>query len=212
MNKDTNYYNSERNEIYPFIPDNIKRTLEVGCALGNFSANLKDKKNTESWGIEMEEKVAEVAQSKLDKVIIGAFEDVYTQLPSQYFDCIFFNDVLEHMAYPEDCLTKVKGSLAPDGHIVASIPNVRYIEVLIDLVFRKDWEYKNSGVMDKTHLRFFTKKSMIRMFEKCGYKVKSIKGIRSISPYCLTSLINLLLFNKIEDVKYKQFVIVATKK
>ena len=64
--------------------------------------------------------------------------------------------------------------------------------------------------MDRTHLRFFTKKSILRMFEDCGYKIQYIRGIRSVSPYCLTSIINLLLFNSLDDVKHQQFVVVAT--
>ncbi len=210
--QNTDYYSFERRDLYPFIPGNIKCTLDIGCASGVFSTNLKKEKNVETWGIEMRKDVAEIAKMKLDKVLIGAYDEVREQLPEKYFDCVFFNDVLEHMPYPEDCLKMVMANIAHGGHIVASIPNMRYIEVLMELIFKKDWKYKESGIQDKTHLRFFTKKSIRRMFEDCGYKVDIIKGINGVSPYCLTSFLNIISLNSIEDIKYKQFAIVASPK
>lgn len=208
--QNTGYYTFDRKEIFPFIPQGIKRTLDVGCAAGVFSTKLKEKRNPETWGIEMEKEAAEIAKLKLDKVLIGSFEEVSEELPQKYFDCIFFNDVLEHMPYPETCLKKIKTNIHQDGRIIASIPNMRYIEVLKELLFQRDWRYKDSGILDRTHLRFFTKKSIIRMFEDCGYKVDQIKGINGVSPYCLTSLLNKILFNSLDDIKYKQFLVVAS--
>ena len=204
------YYFSERKELISFIPSGIRKTLDVGCASGTFSEQLKKNFNTESWGIEMVEEYAIMAKDKLDHSLHGSFDDVYHNLPENYFDCIFFNDVLEHMIYPEDCLKKIKKNLQPGKTIIASIPNIRYINILKNLLFKRDWKYEDSGIMDRTHLRFFTKKSILRMFEDCGYKIQYIRGIRSVSPYCLTSIINLLLFNSLDDVKHQQFVVVAT--
>jgi len=206
------YYSGEKAEIMPFVPKDTYKTLDIGCASGSFSAQLKKVFNAETWGIEMVEQVALVARGRLDKVLIGSFDDVYKDLPKKYFDCIFFNDVLEHMVNPEDCLTKVKENLAPGKFIIASIPNIRHINTLKGLLIKKDWKYTDSGIMDRTHLRFFTKKSIIRMFDSCGYKIEQIKGTNSISPYCLTSIINLLAFNSLNDIKHQQFVVVATPK
>lgn len=208
--QNTEYYTSDRKEIFPFIPQDIKRTLDVGCATGVFSTKLKKERNVETWGIEMLETVGEIAKTKLDNVLIGSFDQVSDDLPQEYFDCIFFNDVLEHMPYPEDCLKKIRANIHPNGTIIASIPNMRHIEVLRELLFQKDWRYKDSGILDRTHLRFFTKKSIIRMFENCGYRVDRIKGINGVSPYCLTSLLNKVLLNSLDDIKYKQFLVVAS--
>lgn len=207
-----NYYTNERKEIYPFIPENITKTLDIGCATGGFSAGLKAVLNIETWGIEIVESAAKEADLKLDKVLHGSYDEVSCHLPKNYFDCIFFNDVLEHMTNPESCLLQVKENLAEGGHIVASIPNMRYVEVLKELIFKKDWKYKDSGILDKTHLRFYTKKSMRRMIEDCGFKVEQMEGIRSVGPYCLTSIINFFLLNKLEDIKHQQYVIVASVK
>lgn len=206
------YYAFERRNILPFVPPNIKRTLDVGCASGIFSSQLKAEKDVETWGIEMIEDAANKAKLKLDNVLTGTFDEVYDSLPKNYFDCIFFNDVLEHMAYPEDCLIKAKENLADGGHILASIPNMRYVEVLRELIFKKDWLYKDSGIQDKTHLRFYTEKSMRRMIEGCGCKIERMEGINGVSPYCLTSFINLLFFNRLKDIKYRQYIILASVK
>lgn len=203
------YYSFDRKELLPFIPKNIKKSLDVGCASGAFSAKLKEIGNTESWGIEMVKDMAEMAQLRMDKVLIGSFDDVYEKLPKQYFDCVFFNDVLEHMVDPGSCLTKIKNCLNDKGCIVASIPNIRYVDVLKELLFKKEWEYKDSGILDRTHLRFFTQKSIVRMFHDCGYTIKSIDGINGVGKRSLTSIANVLLFNAVNDLKYKQFVIVA---
>lgn len=208
--QDSDYYSSDRKEIFPFIPLDIAKTLDVGCATGVFSAKLKEERDAETWGIEMFKDVAEIAKTKLDKVLIGSFDEVSGDLPQKYFDCIFFNDVLEHMPYPETCLLKIKDNLHPEGKIIASIPNIRHIEVLRELLFQKDWHYKDSGILDRTHLRFFTKKSIIRMFEDCGYKIDQITGINGVSPFCLTSLINKVLLNSLDDIKYKQFLVIAS--
>lgn len=210
--QDITYYSLERKDIFPFIPSGIKRTLDIGCASGNFSLSMKTEFGVEVWGIEMETDIAEIAKTKLDKVFAGSFDDVCDNLPEEYFDCIFFNDVLEHMPYPENCLEKIKKYLAEGGHIIASIPNVRYVGVLKDLLFKRDWRYQDSGVMDRTHLRFFTEKSIKRMFEDCGFEINWMKGTNMVSPYCLTSIINILLFNQIKDIKYRQYLILASVK
>lgn len=210
--QNSSYYSFERNEIFPFIPQDIQRTLDVGCASGIFSTKLKQARGVETWGIEMQKDIAEIAKSKLDRVLVGSFEEVCDQLPQHYFDCIFLNDVLEHMPDPESCLRRIKSNMLPKGTIIASIPNMRYIEVLIELLFRKDWRYRDSGILDRTHLRFFTKKSMIRMFQDCGYKIDMVKGINGVSPFCLTSILSKLSLNSLEDLKYKQYIILASSK
>ncbi|MFV0418400.1 MAG: class I SAM-dependent methyltransferase [Dysgonomonas sp.] len=206
------YYSFERTELIPFIPKNTERTLDVGCASGAFSEQLKRMFNAETWGIEMAPKAALQAKERVNHIFIGSFDEVYDNLPEDYFDCIFFNDVLEHMVDPEGCLIKIKKNLRKDKPIIASIPNIRHINILKELLLRKDWKYTDSGILDRTHLRFFTKKSMIRMFDDCGYKILKIKGINKIGTFCLTSILNFLMFNIFDDIKYQQYVIVATPK
>lgn len=205
------YYILQRDELHPFIPDGITRTLDIGCAAGFFSAKLKqDRGDIEAWGVEMDESVAGQAHGRLDKVLAGSFDDVFASLPKGYFDCIFFNDVLEHMFNPEECLTKAKELLSEKGVVFASIPNVRHISVLRELLLAKDWRYKESGILDKTHVRFFTKKSIIRMFEQCGYTIGSIRGINCVRPFSLTSVLNVFTFYALSDLRFIQFLTIAS--
>lgn len=206
------YYCFERTELIPFIPEDTGRTLDVGCASGLFSEQLKRIFNAETWGIEMVPEIASQAKSRMNHIFIGSFNEVYDNLPESYFDCIFFNDVLEHMINPEECLMKIKKNLKEGKPVIASIPNIRHINILKELLLQKDWKYTDSGILDRTHLRFFTKKSIIRMFDDCGYKIMEIKGINKIGTYCLTSIINFLMLNTLEDIKYQQYVIVASPK
>lgn len=209
---DNPYYLSIRTDIQPYIPQRIERTLDVGCATGVFSEMLKETRMVEAWGIEMVEECAHIAKTKLDNVLIGTFDEVYQQLPNDYFDCVFFNDVLEHMLRPEDALRKIKEKLASNGIIIASIPNIRFIGALTEVLVKKDWKYTDSGIFDRTHLRFYTKKSIIRLFDENGYKINTIEGINGVSKSSLTNIIDTLLLGAINDIKYRQFLIVATPK
>uniref|UniRef100_UPI004049A7E5 methyltransferase domain-containing protein n=2 Tax=Flavobacterium TaxID=237 RepID=UPI004049A7E5 len=123
---------------------------------------------------------------------------------------IYFNDVLEHLIDPYTVLKKIKQKLSLNGVIISSIPNVRYHNTFMNVLIKKDWKYEDYGVMDFTHLRFFTEKSIIRMYEEAGYKIKLSEGInksRSIKPL----LYNIpFLFTQL-DIRYPQFATVVTK-
>jgi len=207
--QEIDYYDFIRDEMYIYIPQRAEKTLDVGCASGSFSEYLKKEKGSETWGIEMEQGAAKIAKTRMDHVLIGAFDEVKRELPGQYFDCIFFNDVLEHMIYPDQCLIDIKSNLKPEGKIIASIPNIRHIEELQELLLGLDWRYRDVGVLDRTHLRFFTRRSIIRMFENCGYNIDSIEGINPTKSR-LISFLNKIPSKIFDDIDYKQFAIVAS--
>ncbi|MEO8884776.1 MAG: class I SAM-dependent methyltransferase [Mucilaginibacter sp.] len=209
--KDPSYYKHTRNELLPFLPQNLDTILDIGCGTGNFGLMLKELYNCKAWGIEPDNTSALEAKGKLDGVINADF-DKNIQIPNnQKFDCIFFNDVLEHLADPEGALLLAGTLLKKDGQIIASIPNIRWYPVMLSLLRYKDFRYQNSGVMDKTHMRFFTAKSMVRLFEDAGYKVLKIQGINKDTGFIFFNILNFLLFNTQEDMKYPQFALVATK-
>lgn len=126
----------------------------------------------------------------------------------QQFDCVVFNDVLEHLVDPWEALGASINLLSPSGCIVSSIPNVRYYKVLKQLLFKKDWRYVEAGILDRTHLRFFTEKSILRLFHTCGYRVDVIKGInKSTTP--VVSILNILLFNLLSGCLFHQYAVRA---
>jgi 2-polyprenyl-3-methyl-5-hydroxy-6-metoxy-1,4-benzoquinol methylase len=207
------YFEIERHEMLRCIPQEASVILDVGCAVGSFGKLLKSNRSVEVWGVEINDYAASVAAQKLDKVICGPFDETI-DLPKNNFDCIVFNDVLEHLVDPYSALLFSKSLLCKGGKIVASIPNVRYFDNVWKLLVGKDWKYTENGVLDRTHLRFFTQKSIIETFNSLGYEVESIEGINPLeikhpSQFKKFMFLNYILFNQIEDMRYIQFAVVA---
>lgn len=207
--KPADYYKNERPEMLSYIPSNAKTFVELGCGEGNFGLQLKTRNNAEVWGLELEKSEGDVASKKLDKVLIGDISKTINELPDDYFDCVICNDILEHLVDPFTILNQLKDKLKAEGCLVASIPNIRFFNTLIKFVFGKEWEYEDDGVMDKTHLRFFTKKSIARTFQQLGYKIETIQGINDTKSLRYT-FANLLMLGTISDTKYRQFAVVAS--
>jgi SAM-dependent methyltransferase len=199
----------QRKEMLDFVPLECKRILEVGCGDGGFSSFLKERAGVEVWGIEIHPGAAAIAGEKLDKVLCGDFVELLkSDLPGNTFDCIVFNDVLEHFLYPAEILTGLKRILVKGGYVVSSIPNFRYIGNLWEIIIDKEFQYKDAGILDVTHMRFYTEKSIVRLHESAGYKVFTCQGInptRSIK----VKLFNLLMLNFFRDIFFMQFATVA---
>lgn len=199
------YFTNSRLEMRKFLPRSPATVLEIGCGSGAFRENLED--SCEYWGVELDAKAASVAENELNVVLIGAYDLVQNEIPQGYFDLIICNDIIEHVQDHDKFIESLKGKLKPSGHLVASIPNVRYLPNLIHLLFLKDWEYKDSGILDNTHLRFFTKKSILRTFAKHDFELELCEGINEMSrPGVFTvfaKLVGSLVFGR--DVKFLQF-------
>jgi SAM-dependent methyltransferase len=213
------YVEMERHEMLRYIPQEASVILDVGCAVGSFGKLLKSIRSVEVWGVEISEYAASIAATKLDKVICGAFDEAL-DLPKSKFDCIIFNDALEHFIDPYSALMYSKTLLRDGGKIVASIPNVRYFGNIWRLLVDKNWEYTQDGILDRTHLRFFTYKSIVKTFNDLGYEIESIEGINPLEKRNLDrpdraikfKILNYILFNQIEDMRYLQFAVIARPK
>ena len=214
--KPADYFTVERQEMLPFLPPNCRRLLDVGCGAGAFGQMVKRKREVEVWGVEPVSSVAAMASVKLDRVVVGTFCP-RSDLPQGTFDCIVFNDVLEHMLAPEQALRYAKSLLSRSGSIVASIPNIRYLPVLWHLVVRGGWKYEDCGVLDRTHVRFFTRSSIIAMFQSEGYVVSIALGINPYAGIPRASkrlwrayeFMDALSFRKFNDLRFQQFAVVA---
>jgi len=210
-NKPEGYYDNVRVEMIQYMPKQPKTIIDIGCGNGAFAEVLKEQTGAEVWGIEYMDREAQVAKDKLYKVYSGKCEDYIDKLPDEYFDVVYFNDILEHLVDPYMVLDKIKKKLSKGGVVISSIPNVRYHNTFMRLLIKKDWRYEDFGVMDRTHLRFFTKKSIRAMYEDLGYTVVINTGInrsKSIKPY----LYNIpVLFTQL-DIRYPQYATVATLK
>lgn len=205
------YYQRQRREIEPFIPPGVRRVLDVGCGQGFFGEMLKSTREIEVWGIELDSVSAKEASRRLDHALIGDVEQNLNSLRNEYFDCIVFNDVLEHLVDPWNILRLIKSKLSSGGVVVCSIPNIRYFYALRELLFDKQWPYREYGIFDRTHLRFFTYKSMIDLFNASEFNVIKIEGINGFDSWKF-SMLNMFFLNNIADMRYEQFVVIARPK
>ncbi|MBU0500869.1 MAG: class I SAM-dependent methyltransferase [Gammaproteobacteria bacterium] len=178
MNSTAAYYQFERQEVAILLPSTYSRVLEIGCGAGRFRGNLS--LEHEYWGVEPVKSEAMLASDSLDKVLIGTYDGVFNDIPDDYFDLVICNDVIEHLPDHDSFLQTIKRKMTKAGYLVASIPNVRHIENLFELLFRKDWKYQDAGILDRTHLRFFTRKSLKRTLLENGYTIESVVGL---NPY-----------------------------
>lgn len=199
------YYQHGRAELIRFIPDQYNRVLEIGCATGSFWQYL-DTSKAEIWGIEPNEKAAKNASANAHTVLTGFFEQHVDALPDGYFDLVICNDVIEHLPDHDAFFQTIKTKMTSDATLIGSMPNVRYYKTLRSLLFDRDWPYADRGVLDRTHLRFFTKKSMLRSFAENDFLVEDFAGINSPNRFkSFILILNLLLLGTAWDSRFMQF-------
>lgn len=167
------YYRGSRSDVFALVPEGVLRVLEIGCGSGRFRDNFSS--SVEYWGVEPVCTAAKEAE-KLTKVLVGTLEEVADQIPDNYFDLIVCNDVIEHIFDTEKTFSILKSKMTESARLVGSLPNVRSVWVLLGLLFCKDWRYRDSGVLDCTHVRFFTFKSAKRMLVENGFTIEVFKG------------------------------------
>lgn len=205
---DPGYFQHLRQEMLAYVPATPGRLLDVGCGAGAFAAACKLRSGCETWGIERNPEAATVAAGHLDRVLTGDAQRLVTELPPAHFDVVVCNDVLEHLAEPEELLVALRRTLRRDGVVVASIPNIRYYKALKTIIVRRDFPRDDEGIFDRTHLRFFTQKAIVRMFAKSGYALERMDGINASRSRGL-ALLNLLCFGALDDMRFLQFACVA---
>ena len=205
------YRHARRPEMVALVPPSATRVLDVGCNTGAFCEALKQALPTvELWGIEPDAGAANQARERVDHLIVGLF-DPSLGLPAAHFDVIVFNDVLEHMVDPWTALNFARELLAPGGKVLVSLPNIRHQENLLHLLMEEDFRYESEGIRDRTHLRFFTRKSALRMFEQCHYDVERAEGIAEQwwTPSLVRRLAYRIFARRLEDTKFIQFAFVV---
>lgn len=154
-------------KILNFINPGSK-VLDIGA--GGYFAEFIKKKGCIVYSLEKDPKSADLNKNFSDAVIIADIEDFEADLDPESFDSIIYGDVLEHLKEPQNALRKLDPLLNENGHIIVSIPNIAQIWVRFSLLFGK-FEYKERGVLDKTHLRFFTYKTATNLIEDSGYVI-----------------------------------------
>lgn len=163
------HYDSINKALFRRIPATAKRVLDIGCDTGLMGAALKSR-NPECYvvGIEVDPSSAKIAQPRLDEVHVLNIEDQELDALKGGYDAILFGDVLEHLYDPEHCLRRIRSLLAKRGRIYACIPNIQHYSV-IKSILRGDFQYQKLGILDRTHIRFYTLTNIFKMFLDGGY-------------------------------------------
>ncbi|MEI2775851.1 MAG: class I SAM-dependent methyltransferase [Tetrasphaera sp.] len=173
-------YDTCRPEILPFVPDGIGSLLDVGCGTGGFGRLVRERfgPGLHLEGIEPVAAARESAEAAgFDVVRGGYFPEALER--GDRFDCVVFNDVLEHMLDPWAALARTRAHLSRGGWVVASLPNILYLPVIARVIARRRWDYTDEGTLDRTHLRFFTRSTMLEMFAGAGFEVARAEGINN---------------------------------
>jgi len=211
MSLTDSYYTNVRDEMLAFVPLNAANVLDIGCGAGAFGAALKRERGAKAvTGIELDCAAASAARSQLDSVLVGDVSTILPDLRGQTFDVVVLNDVLEHLVDPEGLLNQLHGCMTRDGRVVASIPNVREFTNVRNLVLRGRWDYTDEGILDRTHLRFYTRASLDGLFERGGFAVETVQGInrRTAASFIIFNIMTLGFF---ADMGFLQYACVARR-
>lgn len=171
------YFQNTRLDIQKHISA-CSTILEIGCAKGILGKELKSKfPGLTYYGVDFHKPSLDFAKSNIDftfwfdfnKSPLESFDNIAVNFSSK-FDYIIFGDVLEHLISPIDVILYFNKYLSDGGQIIISIPNICHISVLSDLLINRDFKYADEGILDRTHLAFFTKKSFVRELVKIGFR------------------------------------------
>ena len=164
------YHDLPRREILELIPTNARRVLDLGCGTGALGRALKERQQCHVTGIELNKEAFDIAKTNIDVCLCDNLNRYDPALTPVKYDCIIFADILEHLVSPYAVLKKFTSVLTDDGVVIASIPNIGHPLILKNLQ-RGLFRYESAGILDITHLRFFTKTSIFQMFCTAGLKI-----------------------------------------
>lgn len=203
--KANHYFEGVRRTFLEQLPHNpTARLIELGCGAGN-TATAARAQGKCGWtcGIELCAEPAAQARSRLDQVILGDIEQLAIDLPPSSFDVLLMSEVLEHLRDPARVLAKLRPLLRSGAIVLAGSPNVCHYSVLL-MLLRGRWDYEREGIMDETHLRWFSPATYRQLFENAGYVVDHVgpawplRGKHRLANAMLLRRFEYLLHSQIE--------------
>ena len=197
------YYKFVRRDIEPLLPATAGRVLDVGAGVGATSRWLKSRyPNAYSIALEGNRDLADVLGQNVDEPHIvdlnGPLPDVGPA------DLILFLDVLEHLLDPDRVLAQLTRNMPADGTVIVSLPNVAHYSVSVPLLLKGSFEYRDAGILDRTHLRFFTRKTAVELVNKAGLTVT--RGLRAGLAGPRAKQLDRLAFGAARDHLTRQYV------
>jgi 2-polyprenyl-3-methyl-5-hydroxy-6-metoxy-1,4-benzoquinol methylase len=213
------YYQNIRSELLDLIPQGLMngRLLEIGAGEGNTLLHAKEEGYaSEIHGVELCDLISDQDKLKFNSFIVGNIENINLDFQKEYFDVIICGDVLEHLFDPSAVLMKLRDFLRPDGVMIASIPNIRNWSIVKKIVCDGDFKYEDSGILDRTHVRFYCKRNVEELFQSNGFKLLKItddKSNKKKSKWLSTrnKFFNFVTFGTYNEFKAIQYFIVAKK-
>lgn len=154
--------------VTDLVPENA-RVLDVGCGAGSLTKIILERRTKTVMGVEPDARRAEQARQRGLNVVTRLVEPSFF-VEHGKFDVVIFADVLEHLPNPQDLLVTVEQGLKPGGSVIVSVPNVAHWSVRMELL-RGRFNYESCGIMDATHLRWFTKTSLLQCLAASGFSV-----------------------------------------
>jgi GT2 family glycosyltransferase/tetratricopeptide (TPR) repeat protein/2-polyprenyl-3-methyl-5-hydroxy-6-metoxy-1,4-benzoquinol methylase len=171
--RDRSYFEHARPELLALIPHSARTVLDIGCGAGRLGEALKARQECEVVGIEMDEVASRSAREHLDRVLVGDVERMELDFRPGSFNVVVCGDVLEHLRDPDRLLRRSRDWLSPAGRLIASIPNVRHHSVVRSLL-EGNWTYESAGLLDRDHVRFFTRREIEKLFFRAGFAISEL--------------------------------------
>lgn len=205
------YFGAQRRDVLGLVPAGTVRVLDVGCGTGaNIEVLREDGRCTTALGIEANVEAAAVARQRLDQLFEGDVERISLPIAPASLDAILCLDVLEHLVDPWAVVRRLTPLLAPRGVLVVSVPNIRNYKVTLPLILRGRFEYDEAGILDRTHLRFFTRASA-RELARCSGLVIDAEAHSGIGPGGKREFVNRITRGLFADLMITQFYLRARR-
>lgn len=212
---DDAYFDTARREILPHLPARVGRMLDLGCGTGATTAAVRQVREV-SWagGVEYLPEVAAKAEGRFDRLWIGdaALADLEAEIAPATLDLVLCLDVLEHMADPWAMVRRLSTLLAPGGRLIVSVPNIRHYRFIWRLLARGDFHYRDFGLLDRTHLRFFVKATAIELATAGGLSLVEARSVQELKASDPRAWLNALAFGRLSEFLAKQWLAVAEKR
>ena len=210
--KNDNYYSLPRLDILSLINDKHKKILEIGCAFGELGKSIKRHfPEVIIDGIELNPDSRDFLLDNYNNVTIGNIEDLDISKIDKGYDLIIFADVLEHLYDPWRILNLLREKLSENGNVIVSVPNLRSSGILFNLIIRGRFKYAESGLMDRTHIRWFTRHEINQALDDAGFQVL----LTNVNYNVYSPLKKFLIYPLkllIKDFDVCQFILLANRK
>lgn len=208
------YFATPRTEILPYVPQRCARVFELGCGAGATVAAIKEMRAVEwAGGVELDAGAGAQARAVLNRLWQGDAEsaDIEAEIAPASLDLALCLDVLEHLVDPWAMVERIGRLLRPGGQLIVSVPNVRHYKFIANLFFKGDFRYRDAGLLDRTHLRFFVRDTAIDLVTRGGLQLVACANAHPPKAGDARWLLSKLSGGGLDGLMAKQYVLVSER-